>query len=911
LKKVSTLAADWTDSNNTRMAGGLGAFVPPKHDGGKGRRYLPTPLLLSAMLLLVGGIALAGLAGLNLLRFQQFATGLVGERLLIQAEDARDTLMRGLDLGLRLEAWEDVPRLLDRMRAEGEGIERITLYLVAGQTARVLHTDGPPGPPPTFDPGWLTLPAGTPVRTVSDGQEVALPLINAFGQPVGVLHLRMDPAVLGLAVERMGVAASQRALLVGLAAAPLGLLALLLALGPYRRRFALLRTDGSGPATAPAGAVESALDALLTSRDDPSRGAAVQAGLSRLQSSLAFATMLVVLLAGIGLSVLLAMQQRHQLTDLSLAKAGQLGAILARDVARALDLGIPIDRLVGVDQTFQEVMARNTVLRFIVLTDSDGAIRFATGTAVPEAAVLAGGASGSTDTILVSAPVRPAGGEGGSIRIGVARTSLSALLLESLFETAALLLVIAILAVEALRWLIQGRVMLPLYHLQQWRRGQGPLPLGRRRNRETDLFLRAMGNPDEPPAAGRAEVSGVEAVRVARACTFLFMLADALPLAFLPLHVAELGRQVPFLGPALAISLPVAVYWLVAAVGQIPGVRLLRRYSYRTVFGIGAVLAALGHVWTGLAPDLLSLIGARALAAAGFALAFMSCQSLILAHTPADRRTRAAADFTSAYFLATLCGTVLGGLLAQELGNRPTLLLAGGVALAALLVAAFFMGALRDTVQPAPAATAGRPGALGELLGNRRYSALLLLGAVPNRLANVAVLFYLAPLALDALGFSKADIGRLVALYALAMAFATPPIARLVDRYRLNGTAVVAGGLLTGVGLLGVFLLPPAPAMILAIAAMGLGQAMSIPSQMGMVPSIAAASCQRLGLPTVMTVFRLGERLPSFAGPVLAGLLAGSMGYAGALGVMGAVVAGGSLLLAPLLHKDKKGSASE
>jgi MFS family permease len=129
------------------------------------------------------------------------------------------------------------------------------------------------------------------------------------------------------------------------------------------------------------------------------------------------------------------------------------------------------------------------------------------------------------------------------------------------------------------------------------------------------------------------------------------------------------------------------------------------------------------------------------------------------------------------------------------------------------------------------------------------------------------------------------------------MAFAAPIIAAWVDRRGWQVQSVVAGSILCGLGGFAVVPFDNQWGILIAVALMGLGQSMSIPSQMTLIPVVAARNAAVLGLPRLYAVFRVGERVPAFLGPIIAGVLVSLLGYGAAIATYGVWVAASAVVL--------------
>ena len=108
--------------------------------------------------------------------------------------------------------------------------------------------------------------------------------------------------------------------------------------------------------------------------------------------------------------------------------------------------------------------------------------------------------------------------------------------------------------------------------------------------------------------------------------------------------------------------------------------------------------------------------------------------------------------------VATAWGPSIGGILADNLGERPTFAIAALIAFCSILV----MRTLPRDGEASAAKKSARPPRLSEigaLLFNRRFMTLTGLAAVPAKLILTGVCFYLMPLYVVSVG-STLSSGR-------------------------------------------------------------------------------------------------------------------------------------------------------
>ena len=384
-------------------------------------------------------------------------------------------------------------------------------------------------------------------------------------------------------------------------------------------------------------------------------------------------------------------------------------------------------------------------------------------------------------------------------------------------------------------------------------------------------------------------VDQLSAFAGARICSFLFVLAEELARPFLPVFIKSYAEQSGLGSSDTLVGLPISMFLFVGAVSMPVMSEWCERIDRRLCFCIGALLSTAGMVGTAYAGDFWILVAWRCLAAVGYVMTFVACQAHVLDHADQDRRASGIAMFVSGITAADICGPAVGGLLAAQIGQQRTLLICAGVALFSAFVALIVLRKL--SCGDANASAAPKRARLANLLAplrNVRFTLLLIFAAVPAKLILSAVLFFLVPLAASDLGAGPAETGRLVMIYGLASFLFSPLFARWSDRWSLHGVAIGAGALIAGASMLPQLLSHSYPNVILAVAGLGLGQAMSISSQLAYALRVSEREIAEFGQPSVLGVYRLGERLGAAAGPILGGVLATAFDVGTAIGVLGA-----------------------
>ena len=400
---------------------------------------------------------------------------------------------------------------------------------------------------------------------------------------------------------------------------------------------------------------------------------------------------------------------------------------------------------------------------------------------------------------------------------------------------------------------------------------------------------------------GRAEAAAqVEDSQIGkvRAPLFVFILAEELTRSFLPAYVKQLLVPIPWLSPELLVGLPIALFMLIVALAQPYLGAYSERVGHRRTMRIGAVIAAVGFVASAFASTVMDLLLWRSACAVGYAMVFVAGQGYVLEHAAPGSRARSFAVFIGAIMVATVCGPSIGGILADNIGTRPTFVVAALLALGSLWAMRGMPGPReRDPSRPASRAPTLRE--IGALMVNRRFMTVTGLAAVPAKIVLTGICFYLVPLYLLSIGGNQAMTGRLLMCYAVVMVVMSPLTAGLAaTRERMQW--LVGGGLVVS-GLGGALLYAGGDTgwVLAAVLLIGLGQSLSMSAQSALVGEHCPREVQRMGESAVYGVYRLLERMGNAAGPLLAGALVLHYGYRTAFVVIGcgAVVCGALFLL--------------
>jgi MFS family permease len=271
-------------------------------------------------------------------------------------------------------------------------------------------------------------------------------------------------------------------------------------------------------------------------------------------------------------------------------------------------------------------------------------------------------------------------------------------------------------------------------------------------------------------------------------------------------------------------------------------------------------------------------------------MVFVAGQAYVLEHADPANRARSFSLFVGAIMVASICGPSIGGILADNIGNRATFLVAALLAAGSLAAIGLLPDTTRRAGERAVPARMPRLAEIGALLTNRHFMTVTGLAAMPAKILLTGVCFYLVPMYVIAIDSTQAMAGRILMTYAVLMVVAAPFTATLATtRERMEW--LVGGGLVVS-GLGGVVLLAGHAVgwVFFGVALVGLGQALSISAQSALVAEHCKHEIEKMGEGAVYGVYRLLERLGNAMGPLIAAGLTVTFSDHTAFVVIGAFV---------------------
>ena len=594
-------------------------------------------------------------------------------------------------------------------------------------------------------------------------------------------------------------------------------------------------------------------------------------------------------------------------------KAQVVGESLDTLLGRLATYGLPLEQMRGMDEIFAAIQTENPDIAYLGIGTPDGEI-------LSERRI---GDVRSDDLRLIEQPIHANGRIVGMVIVGGDDRFMQRQMNEILIDVATVLVIAGLITLELLIFLIAFLVTAPLQTTRAVVR----------RAISGDLTV-AVGTPgrDEVGRLGAAVNAALahlnalqkqvgsaamsrqlrfagpdrtrslfsERLMYIRPPLFLLIFAESMSLSFFPLYVETLYEPIDWLPKEVVIGLPISIFMLIWALSLPFAGQWSDRTGRRRTFMIGACITSLGLILTGLANDMFQLLLWRSLTAVGYGIVFITAQGYVTDHTTSRNRTKGMALFLSGFFSGSLCGAAIGGILAERIGYEMTFYLSSILSLAAAVFVMRFLVERRD-------ANAAKPpkltvGDFRALLGDKYFTTVTLLAAVPAKMALTGFLYYAGPLYLMHLGASQSAAGRVLMFYGLAIIIISPLTAWAADHLKRRQGFIVIGGMLSSLALLSVYALDNFWGMLLGVAMLGTGHAIGVAPQLTLITELQKKSDTTATPGKTIGIFRLTERIGNVTGPLIAASLIAILGYQGAFAAMGLGALASVLLFSLLMH---------
>ena len=406
---------------------------------------------------------------------------------------------------------------------------------------------------------------------------------------------------------------------------------------------------------------------------------------------------------------------------------------------------------------------------------------------------------------------------------------------------------------------------------------------------------------------GDSEEQKIPHFSVMRPAAFLFLFGIDISISFLPLHMEALYVPILNLSRDTIMGLPISVEFMFVGISiLISGIWLDRR-GWHEPFLSGVILAALGILYSWLAPDAIHFIVSRAVVGFGYGLCLMAAQGFVITYSDWKSKAQGLAHLFAGIYAGSICGGATGAMLAEWLGYTPVFLCGAVILSCVVLYTVIFM---RDgmrkpavsRVREARTSLKDRP--ILNFLSNRTILSLVFLSSLPAAIAVVGFLNYFSPVYLNRIGASQSTIGQIMMIYGICLIYFGPFISRYVDISRHKKLYIFLGCTLGSFALLTFYSLEGYAAAITAVVLLGLSSSFVLASQSAYTLELKVT--QELGEGKAIGIFRSTSRVGQMLGPIIFSSIMGATNIQSGITYLGLAYLLTAVLFLVLTLKNQK-----
>lgn len=368
-----------------------------------------------------------------------------------------------------------------------------------------------------------------------------------------------------------------------------------------------------------------------------------------------------------------------------------------------------------------------------------------------------------------------------------------------------------------------------------------------------------------------------------RFIVFTLIFAGYIPITFIPLYIADIYEPLFGLSEKVLQSLPlsseicfIGVFTLIAGV-------LIRKIRWELIFVSGVALLTTGSICSAYATHPLEFILARGIVGAGLGCSMTAIGTFISKITTKENRASGYSNFGVGITSGTICGAVIGALLADRYDYRITFTVAASLAPLVALGFFLFKPRLDSSFSGMWDETEQSRLSISEILSfvrQKRVYSVFISWTITAAMVFGFVYFFM-PVYLNSLGFNQSDIGRVHLLFGLLFICFMQSIAHLIDKSNNAKLFIVVTGLAGICGLGSFIFLPGISAIVVSVVLLSITSMCSQNSHYAYLMN--SREVRNIGegpaYSIYSTLFSIGQTM----GPLLIGCFITQAGYKGGI----------------------------
>jgi len=577
-----------------------------------------------------------------------------------------------------------------------------------------------------------------------------------------------------------------------------------------------------------------------------------------------------------------------------LSKRTRLIASIAReDIQRALDIGINLNEIVGLERYLVGILHKFNEVERIAVSNVSGKVLSAAVGQLPSASKEKSylGEVFTFSQASFKLPILDGNKTVGDITIEISPLFVPSRIQSVLMDVTVIAMIAILIALESVLAVAIASVDKPLTRihvlleeqrnnrfLHTIRHGNGGAlsrVAARLNDRAFDLASRSRGLSGNTRSRMNNKLGTVIAEHVPvrlrlsdvadiRLTLFLFSAATEISTSFLPIYARDAARPI-WLNSEFAAAAPILMYLFALAALSPFGGKLSRRFGARNLFIVSVPPTVLALSMMGWSNSVLEITFWRGVLALSYATATIACQEFAVRASGVNSNSAGISAYIAVIFAGVLCGSAMGGVISGRFGFEAAFFTGAFLATVAGLTSCFSMrGRAGDPVS----AWTSADNTVHETASFGMSYWTLVTGVAAPMSATVAIfIWYLTPLMLSELALSPADIARVVMLYYLCTVVLGPLFSHFTKTPKQMAVLVICGALISVLALYSLNFWQGVWAIVFSVTVLGFGHAAI------RIPLYVLALNAGGGQTSCLTPMRLVERCGAAVGLAISALL--------------------------------------
>lgn len=612
-------------------------------------------------------------------------------------------------------------------------------------------------------------------------------------------------------------------------------------------------------------------------------------------------------------------------------KAMVLGQTSLSPIYKAISLGIPYNKLRGIENHFEEIKQDNKEIKYLAFVRPDGTIISFSGTTnesiktkIKEHELQNSQKSYSfgnyrnTKTPLIINDIYY-----GSIHLGVDPEIISKSLSDISYDALTVLFISLLVTFEFLLFVLNYRINGPVKNLQnllrQTSKGQFKINLFKHSRDEIGQFVALyksllkktsdnyhdlkdkfsifeIAHQEDPKKIttirklietietdytflpkGPVKLSHQISVNAIRIPLFIFVFAESLAISFLPILSSMIYEPIWGLPKEVVIILPIVFFMAIYAISQPFSGIWMNFFSKRAIFALSGLCTTLGLLGSAFSTSITHFILWRMLTAVGYGTVLLTSQGYILDLTSDKDRGKGMSVYISAFYSGTVCGSAVGSILADNLGFQTTFVISSVIA----LVSAFFLWFyIREAGLPRIQRQFPNGQVLRQIVKNKSFMSLTFLISIPSRVISVSFIYYIVPVYLSTiLKSSQSTIGRIIMAYGFMTFLLAPISGKLNDKFKNPKTLIALGALVSGLSCLPILFDEGVWGILGAVILLGISHGCLFTVPVANCSALVPNETRKIGAPMIASIFRFFDFQGYFIGTLIASVFVSLFDY--------------------------------